>query len=319
MRPHLVILGAGASRAALPCGDVNGRQLPLMKDLVDVLRLAPAMKEHGVEWEGRDFETIYGEPALSGLRAQLEGVVESYFSALELPGSPTLYDLLLLSLRDKDVIATFNWDPFLIQAYRRNHEKVPSLPRILFLHGNVMAAYCPLDNVQGVRGARGSKCGLLFRPTRLLFPLSQKNYIDDPGIAAAWRDMRRIIKDALFVTVFGYGAPTSDQGAIELLSGAWRPSQQRFFEQFEVIDVRPEVELRIVWDRFIHTHHYDVVERYSESWLANHPRRSVEAFFNQYIEAKLIDNNPVPVTCGTLDELWSWFAELACTETIEAV
>ncbi|MHA1748548.1 MAG: hypothetical protein ACTSXN_02865 [Promethearchaeota archaeon] len=34
--------------------------------------------------------------------------------------SPTIYDYLILSLRKKDVIATFNWDPLLVQAAWKN-------------------------------------------------------------------------------------------------------------------------------------------------------------------------------------------------------
>ena len=34
--PHVVMLGAGASVAAFPNGDKNGRKVPLMKDLVGV-------------------------------------------------------------------------------------------------------------------------------------------------------------------------------------------------------------------------------------------------------------------------------------------
>ena len=37
LRPHAVLLGAGASRAAFPSGDAGGRQLPVMSDLVDVV------------------------------------------------------------------------------------------------------------------------------------------------------------------------------------------------------------------------------------------------------------------------------------------
>ena len=43
--PHAVILGAGASKAACPSGDKNGRILPLMNELFDVVlnrrRIAP--------------------------------------------------------------------------------------------------------------------------------------------------------------------------------------------------------------------------------------------------------------------------------------
>ncbi|MFW6223076.1 MAG: hypothetical protein ACOC3T_05645 [Bacteroidota bacterium] len=36
-RPHVVILGAGASAAAFPQGDANGKKLPVMNDLADIV------------------------------------------------------------------------------------------------------------------------------------------------------------------------------------------------------------------------------------------------------------------------------------------
>ena len=114
-RPHVVILGAGASRAALPQGDGRGRPLPLLTDLVDVLSLRPLLTRHGLSAEAQDFEPLYSSLVEGGqytdLLAELDGRVRDYFSSLELPASPTLYDHLVLSLRPKDVIATFNWDP----------------------------------------------------------------------------------------------------------------------------------------------------------------------------------------------------------------
>jgi len=57
--------------------------------------------------------SLYDEIATSGkapgLKAEIEAKVQAYFEALELPESPTLYDHLVLSLRDSDYIATFNW------------------------------------------------------------------------------------------------------------------------------------------------------------------------------------------------------------------
>jgi hypothetical protein len=35
--PHVVLIGAGASKAAFPNGDAYGRKLPLMNELTDVL------------------------------------------------------------------------------------------------------------------------------------------------------------------------------------------------------------------------------------------------------------------------------------------
>lgn len=36
-KPHVVILGAGASYAAFPNGDKNGKKLPLMNNFVETL------------------------------------------------------------------------------------------------------------------------------------------------------------------------------------------------------------------------------------------------------------------------------------------
>ena len=44
-RPHVVILGAGASVAAFPDGDKNGRKLPVMNDLVEKLDLDSALEK----------------------------------------------------------------------------------------------------------------------------------------------------------------------------------------------------------------------------------------------------------------------------------
>lgn len=35
--PHVVILGAGASKAAMPDGDKSGKMIPLMDNLPDIL------------------------------------------------------------------------------------------------------------------------------------------------------------------------------------------------------------------------------------------------------------------------------------------
>src|SRR2546426_6693779 len=113
-RPHVVLLGAGASRAAFPNGERNGRRLPLMLDFADIVPVAPIFAEAGIPLGGRNFEDAYTELALAAdktsLRDAVERVVFDYFASLELPDTPTLYDHLVLSLRPKDVIATFNWD-----------------------------------------------------------------------------------------------------------------------------------------------------------------------------------------------------------------
>jgi hypothetical protein len=271
----------------------------------------------GVPWTGRNFEDIYSslvlDPARAELASDLRHAISDYFSVLALPDEPTIYDALLLSLREKDTVATFNWDPFLIQAAERCSRVTTSLPYLAFLHGNVAHGYCAKDNVSGIRGRRCSRCKEQFEPDPLLFPVATKDYSSAPAIVTAWENCRRVLQDALFVTVFGYGAPSSDHDAIALLSRAWGSPNDRQFEQFDIIDIRPAQELRSNWAAFIHTHHYEVVTNFWDSFLANHPRRSVEAFVNQFIEAKLIEINQIP-RLNTLAELHAWFRPLVDAE-----
>ncbi len=107
--PHVVILGAGASVAACPRGDRWGRRLPVMSNLVDVVGLNELLGQFGSE---KNLETIYSklaaDPSAAELRASLEVRIAEYFDALELPREVTVYDELILSLRRKDLIATFN-------------------------------------------------------------------------------------------------------------------------------------------------------------------------------------------------------------------
>src|SRR5260370_37812803 len=56
VRPHLIILGAGASRAAFPQGERQGRRLPLMADFTEIVPVAPIVQRSGVEWERKNFQ-----------------------------------------------------------------------------------------------------------------------------------------------------------------------------------------------------------------------------------------------------------------------
>jgi hypothetical protein len=145
--PHVVILGAGASRASFPNGDANGKRLPVMADLIECLELKALIEAAGFN-NVSDFEAIYDEISTEGrypsLKSEIESRVRAYFEALEMPDTPTLYDFLILSLRENDFIATFNWDPFLVKAYIR-HREIEKLPHLLFLHGNVMIGICHSD------------------------------------------------------------------------------------------------------------------------------------------------------------------------------
>lgn len=316
-RPHVVLLGAGASRAAFPRGERNGKRLPVMADFFEIALVADVLASAGIPCSGRNFEELYSElsndPAKEKICESLERAIFEYFSLLDLPDEPTLYDHLILSLRPKDVIATFNWDPFLIQAARRNGRAGGGIPQILFLHGNVLTAFCERDQLHGLRGARCSRCGQPFIPGKLLFPVADKDYEIDPAIRSAWRTVRGAFENAFMVTIFGYGAPQSDRGAVNLLNEAWGGWQKRKMEQIEIIDIREEGELVETWEPFVHSHHYEVYRDFYESWIANHPRRTGEAFRSQYIDAQFIENNPLNKK-GNFDELWTWFGPLVAAE-----
>jgi len=315
--PHVVILGAGASRAACPNGDNNGNVVPLMADFLEVVPIRNILDRVDVVYKDRNFEEVYSELAINAnyahARIDLERAIFDYFKRLQLPKPPNIYDHILMSLRGKDVIATFNWDPFLIQSARRIAMEDQSIPLLLFLHGNVMVGFCPDDNLHGVRGNICSHCGEPLQPSNLLYPVSEKNYEDDPMISDSWDALDSALDKAFMVTVFGYSAPTSDVSANNLLSSAWGPSKSRALEQFEIVDIRPEKELVDTWDDFIHTHHYEVHNDIFDSWMLKHPRRSGEAFKNQYLDALFIEDNPVPKNIS-FKKLREWYQPLLDVE-----
>lgn len=137
-RRNVVILGAGASLAAMPEGDANQRRLPLMADLIDTLKLRSVFDRAGLD-TAENFEaaveSLHGRPEGPELVSEIEAKLTAYFSALQLPLQTTLYDRLVLSLRACDTVVTFNWDPLLWDAYLRNRGSA-GMPRMLFLHGN---------------------------------------------------------------------------------------------------------------------------------------------------------------------------------------
>jgi hypothetical protein len=311
-RPHVVILGAGASLAAMPNGDKNGYKLPLMNNIIDTLGLKPILKSAKISYKIDNFEELYSDLYRKSEYAQIfedvEIKIKGYFSNLELPKHPTLYDHLVLSLRKKDLIATFNWDPFLIDAYNRNSEEF-DLPHLVFLHGNVSVGYCEKDRKKGPMNRLCGKCGRPFKPTKLLYPIKQKNYNDDEFIAAEWKTLMNFLEKAYVLTIFGYSAPTSDVEAYELMKKAWGDKYQRSLEEIEIIDLKSEDELLMTWENFIHTHHYTVYSNFYDSWTPRHPRRTCDAMWNRLMEIQYLDDNNIPINVD-FNKLWAWLKPL---------
>src|SRR5688572_11379144 len=100
-RSHVVLLGAGASRAVCPNGDRFGRTVPLQNELVDVVGLGPLLDEANLLADRDDFEKLYSDLATAGsnpqIVARIEQAIFEYFDALSLRDEPTIYDHLVLS------------------------------------------------------------------------------------------------------------------------------------------------------------------------------------------------------------------------------
>lgn len=313
-RPHVVILGAGASRAVCPSGDKNGRALPLMADFAACTGLTSLLKGWGVD-PLENFEDTYSTLHDAGevdKLAALNAAVETYFGGLELPDHPTLYDHLVMSLRGNDIIATFNWDPLLLQAYRRCSGHV-KLPRLAFLHGNLGAGYCERDLTLGFVGALCSRCGEPFARTPLLYPVRSKEYAKDVAISSQWEFLQHGLEHAFMITVFGYSGPKTDKEAIDLMRGAWGSPVRRSMEQTEFVTRQSENEVSEAWTDFIHSHHYEVHDDFYNSWIAKHPRRTGEAYLSQYLDAKFIADNPIPRDLDFPD-LFAWFRKFRPAE-----
>ena len=284
-RSHVVLLGAGASVAAIPNGDKNGKKTSVMSGFIEKLGMRDIFDTITLKTKSDNLEDIYSEIVSSNEHKEfckeLEKRIYDYFSSFAIPDEPTVYDYLLLSLTSKDLIATFNWDPLLLQAYQRVQRLTENLPQVVFLHGNVMVGICHEHKKAGLISMRCPECKQMFKSMELLFPVSEKDYERDPLIADSWQCVKRYLEKAYMFTVFGYSAPVSDKAAIDLLKYAWGESAHRDLEEVELIDIRKEDELRQTWDAFIHTHHYSIHESFFDSTLGRFPRRSCESTFDR--------------------------------------
>lgn len=318
-RPHVFVLGAGASHAALPHGDKYGRHLPLMRNLIEVVGLQSVIDQTGVDCHSEDFEAVFAKlsssPGTQKHARKIERAVFDYFASLQLPDEPTIYDHLVLSLREKDLIATFNWDPFLIQAMLRNSERVKQRPQVVFLHGNTAIGHCVQHKpyTLGVRGRLCRKCYRPLRNSKLLYPIEQKNYSRSRFLSASWRELRNYLKSAFVLTIFGYSAPVSDVEAIRLMTEAWGDPVDRELEEIEIIDIKGDEELRRTWRPFIHSHHYQTTKSFYESIVSQRPRRSVELMWSNLMEITPVEENPIPRNADW-DELYRWLEPLLAVE-----
>jgi hypothetical protein len=274
-----VILGAGASRAAFPNGDKNGKILPLMDELPAVVGrtwtdLVQRSRPPTQGFEAQ-FSWIRGQGTYADELQSVESSITEYFRTLELPDTATIYDYLVLGLRPKDVIATFNWDPLLLLAHARNRH-VAELPDIRFLHGCVGYFTCSEHDILGLAHESCPKCGAVLTPGKLFFPEDQKDYARDELIQRDWMAVTAKLRRSFHLTIFGYSGPVTDYNARRLLLESWRETAMHEVSHVEIIDVKADEELRRCWKEFIPFHHDMVRGDFWQSSIAKWPRRTGE-------------------------------------------
>ena len=284
-RPHVVILGAGASMAALPFGDKDHKPISCMDNFFKNLGMTDLIANLPLKTQSKNLEDIYSEieersksdSLFFKAKEEIENLIFDYFNSFSIPDEPTIYDFLLLSLREKDLIASFNWDPLLIQAGNRLIEKGlilnNRLPKTVFLHGNVGVIYDPSKNAVSMHSRYDSNLG---EKCPLLFPVAQKDYTNNVVIKDSWAMVKEYLRRAYILTIFGYSAPKTDIEAVETLKEAWNFYGDKLIEEIEIIDKLDKKELKIKWHNFSEGTHLHCAENFFESMCGKYPRRTTE-------------------------------------------
>jgi hypothetical protein len=311
-RPHLVVLGAGASYAATPLGEKGNRRLPLMRDLPDALELRSLLDSEMYRKSKIDFEGFFEELAEQecvDLVTEIEKRTMDLFDSYAIADCVTIYDQLILSLRAKDTIVSFNWDPLLPYAYRRNGF-LRTLPSLWFLHGNVKFGVCREDKTVGWTDDKCRRCEQPFQPVPLLYPISHKDYDSDPVIAEAWRHFENELSNAYFLTIFGYSAPITDEVARRRFIDTLKSNSMVGLLQMEIIDPNAEELLETRYAGIHDNLHVSCIGDLSTSWLLMHPRLSCEALYQATMMVSPIKPYPM-IQTANLAELQSWYSEFS--------
>lgn len=308
-RPHLFILGAGATKATIPNGDKYGRKSPVMENFMKEIGIDNLLEGVELKTKSHNIEDIYSELATKLKYADVikeieEGIVNHY-RQMQIPDTPTLYDYLIISLRKKDCIATFNWDPLLIQAYNRVNKITTDLPQMLFLHSCVEVGVCEVcKRFEPYRNKYCSKCGKPLISPRLLYPIENKDYSQNVYIQDAWNRLQYYLEKACIVTIWGYSAPRSDKEAKQMMLKAFS-SDYRPLDQIEVIDIANEDTIHNTWLPFAKrtNYHLNIHTSLMDSYLAEFPRRSVDGYVKRKIDGWWDGSTLCLKDCSTFDEL----------------
>lgn len=322
-RPHLFILGAGATKATIPDGDKFGRQSPVMDNFMHEIGIDDLLDGVKLETKSNNIEAIYSElatkPEYAEVVTKIEDGIVAHYRQMQIPDAPTLYDYLILSLRKKDCIATFNWDPLLIQAYNRVNKITEDLPQMLFLHSSVAVGICEdCKHYEPYRNRCCSICGKPLISPRLLYPIENKNYSQNIYIMDAWNSLQCYLEKACVVTIWGYSAPKSDREAKKMMFKAFS-SDYRPLDQIEVIDIAAEETIYETWQPFAksNNYHLNIHKSLMDTLIAEFPRRSVEGYVKRNIEGWWNGSTLRLKKCNTFEELAKLFEPLLQNESLD--
>jgi hypothetical protein len=314
--PHVVILGSGASKAAMSGGDKSGKMIPLMDDLPQILgndwkKLVKEAKPPEGSFES-NFSWMRKKGNFFSQLSNIETLIKNYFCDLELPDNPTIYDYLVLGLREKDVIATFNWDPFLMQAYRRNRS-VDRPPDIRFLHGCVAFRTCTYHDVLGGPYEVCPECHRDLIGGRLFFPDEDKDYVKDQLIYRDWIAVKKKLQKSFLLTIFGYSGPATDYNARNLLLDGWKQTPLWDISHVEIIDTNDPDILMESWKEFFPHYHNIIDSDFWNSSIAQWPRRTYEWKLSASRDG-IPSEDIGPFRSESLIDVQSWFRQLAEAE-----
>ncbi len=108
-----------------------------MDNFIEIVGLTDIVEALPEKLKAKNFEqlysNLYNNNPSSDEVLEIESRVYNYFKDMKLPeNEAAIYDFLVLSLRPRNLIATFNWDPFLYQAFVRNG-KIADMPYLAFM------------------------------------------------------------------------------------------------------------------------------------------------------------------------------------------
>lgn len=275
LSPHVVILGAGATIAALPKGDKNGKEQFPMKSLSRIKNIKNILNHYGIKAnEIDDFEAFFSELYIekpdSIIIKKIESAILEYYRDMILPDTPTIYDYLVLSLTEKDLIATFNWDPFIDQAIERNLA-VGNIPKVVHLHGCVNS-----------------------EKPKLLYPTSKKDYSSIPEIKKDWDIFDDYLQRAICLTIFGYSAPISDFSARSRIKQKIENNQSNELIDTQIIDIKSDEVLEQNWANVVKKRFFSTANSFENSTLFFFVRNTCQQYINATMQQNPQTPNPYP-------------------------